>query len=112
MYTRFRPDPVRPMTTATLNPSAHRRHRPGVRRSGWGRSTDPPLARLFARFAFSGLVAVIFIGAIGFVIVRRSATSGAIRQAMSLSELAGRGLAEPLITPGVLRGDPRDLARL
>ena len=52
------------------------------------------------------------IGAIGFVIVRRSATSGAIRQAKELSQLAGRGIAEPLITPGVLRGVPADLARL
>jgi hypothetical protein len=55
---------------------------------------------------------MIVIGATGFVIVRRSAESGALRQAVGLSELAGRGIAEPQITPGVLRGAPVDLARL
>jgi hypothetical protein len=39
------------------------------------------LARLFARFALTGLVAMIIIGVIAFIVVRRSATSGAIRQA-------------------------------
>ena len=73
---------------------------------------EPTLARLFARFALTGLVAVIVIGVIGFVIVRRSATSGAIRQAKSLGELAGRGIAEPLITPGCSVATPSDLARL
>jgi two-component system, NarL family, sensor kinase len=67
---------------------------------------------LFARFALSGLVATLIVGAVGFVVVRRSATAGAIRQAKGLSELAGRGIVEPLITPGVLRGDPAALARL
>jgi signal transduction histidine kinase len=70
------------------------------------------LARLFARFALTGLVAMIIIGVIAFIVVRRSATSGAIRQAQELTQLAGRGIAEPLITPGVLRGVPADLARV
>ena len=76
------------------------------------RRRDPTLARMFARFAISGLIAMIIIGALAFVIVRRSATSGAIRQATELSQLAARGIAEPLITRGVLRGDPAALARL
>jgi two-component system NarL family sensor kinase len=67
---------------------------------------------MFARFALSGLVAMIIIGAIGFTIVRASATSGAIRQAKEFTQLAGRGIVEPLITPGLLRGAPGDLARL
>jgi signal transduction histidine kinase len=70
------------------------------------------LARLFARFALTGLSAMVIIGAIAFAVVRRSATSGAIRQAKELTQLAGRGIAEPLITPGVLRGIPADLARV
>jgi signal transduction histidine kinase len=73
---------------------------------------DPSLARLFARFALTGLVAMIIIGAIAFVVVRRSATAGAISQAKELTLLAGRGIAEPLITPGVLHGTPRALARI
>jgi two-component system, NarL family, sensor kinase len=73
---------------------------------------DPSLARLFARFALSGLVAMVIIGIVSFVLLRQSATSSALRQATELTQLAGRGIAEPLITTGVLRGDPRDLARL
>jgi hypothetical protein len=73
---------------------------------------DLTLTRLFARFALAGLAAMITIGAIAFVAVRRLATAGAIRQAKELTQLAGRGIAEPLITPGVLRGAPEDLNRL
>jgi two-component system NarL family sensor kinase len=76
------------------------------------RRTDPTFARLFLRFALTGLAAVLVIGAIGFVVVRQSATSGAIRQARDLGALAGRGIAAPLITRGVLRGAPADLASL
>jgi two-component system, NarL family, sensor kinase len=83
-----------------------------ARRRARGRGEDPSLARLFARFALSGLVAMVIIGIISFVLLRQSATSSALRQATELSQLAGRGIAEPLITPGVLRGNPRDLARL
>ena len=73
---------------------------------------DPSVTRLVARFALSGLLAVVIIGAAGFVIVRRSATSDAITQAKDRTQLAGRGIAAPLITPGVLREDPAALARL
>jgi two-component system NarL family sensor kinase len=88
--------------------------RPGSRagRRPSGRRRDPSLARLFARFALTGLVAMVIIGAVAFVLLRQSATSGAIRQAEDLSQLAGRGIAAPLVTPAVLRGTPRDLARL
>lgn len=82
------------------------------RRTARQRERDPTLVRMFARFAITGLAATILIGVVGFVIVRRSVTNGAIRQATALSELAGRGIAEPLVTPGVLRGVPADLARL
>ena len=52
------------------------------------------------------------VGAIAFVIVRHAATAGAIRQAKQVTELAGRGIAAPLITPAVLRGSAPALARL
>ena len=73
---------------------------------------DPSLTRLFARFALSGLLAMVVIGAAAFVIVRRTATSDAITQAKGVTQLAGRGIVAPVITPGVLRGDPAALARL
>jgi signal transduction histidine kinase len=73
---------------------------------------DPSLSRLLVRFALSGLLAMVVIGAAAFVIVRRSATSDAITQAKDLTQLAGRGIAAPVITPEVLKGDPAALARL
>lgn len=67
---------------------------------------------MFARFAVTGLVAVVVIGAIGFVLVRRSATTSAINEAKALTELAGRGIAEPLLSRPVLDGAPSALSRL
>lgn len=86
---------------------------PGRRaRATHARRPDPTFARLFARFALTGLAAMIVIGVVAFVDVRRSATAGAQRQARDLTRLAGRGIAAPLMTRGVLRGRRRDLARL
>ncbi|MDQ6607483.1 MAG: hypothetical protein M3Z06_13165 [Actinomycetota bacterium] len=99
------------MTEALLNSTSPRLQEGGAAERR-GRGPDPTLARLFARFALTGLVAMIIIGVIAFVVVRRSATSGAIRQAKELTQLAGRGIAEPLLSQGVLRGVPADLARL
>jgi two-component system NarL family sensor kinase len=73
---------------------------------------DPSLTRLFARFALSGLLAMVVIGAAAFVLVRRSATSDAITQAKGVTQLAGRGIIAPVITPATLRGDPVALGRL
>jgi two-component system NarL family sensor kinase len=101
------------MTEAIVNSRPRRRRARGYSRAQRrGRGQDPSLTRLLARFALTGLVAMIIIGAIAFVVVRRSATAGAIGQAKELTLLAARGIAEPLITPGVLRGAPGALARI
>ena len=100
------------MTTSSSIPIGEPRTRTVTRWLRARRAPDPTFARLFARFAVTGLIAVGALAAVAFMIVRASATSGAISQAMSLSQLAGRGIAEPLVTPGVLRGDPADLHRL
>jgi hypothetical protein len=44
------------------------------RRRGWrqDRGPDRTLARLFARFALTGLAAMVVIGAIAFVVIRSS----------------------------------------
>jgi signal transduction histidine kinase len=67
---------------------------------------------LFARFALTGLLAVLLIGVVGFVLVRHSATASAIRQAKEVTALAGRGIAQPLLTPRLLAGDRAALRRL
>jgi signal transduction histidine kinase len=55
---------------------------------------------------------MLVIGAVGFVLIRQSASQSAIRQAKELTDLAGRGIVQPLLTPQVLAGKPLALARL
>jgi signal transduction histidine kinase len=57
-------------------------------------------------------VAVVLIGAIGFVLIRNAAMASAIRQAKAVTALAGRGIVEPLMTPRLLAGNGQALARL
>jgi signal transduction histidine kinase len=86
----------------------HSRLARSARRTG----SEPTFGRLFTRFALTGLVAMLIIAGVSFLVVRQTATSAAIRQATQLAELAGRGIAQPLITPAVLDGNPAALARL
>jgi signal transduction histidine kinase len=81
-------------------------------RSARRTASEPTFGRLFTRFALTGLVAMLIIAGVSFLVVRQTATSAAIRQATQLAELAGRGIAQPLITPAVLAGKPAALARL
>lgn len=76
------------------------------------RVRDSSFSWLFARFALTGLLAMVLIGIVGFVLIRQSATASAIRQAKELTALAGRGIVEPLLTPRLLAGDRAALARL
>jgi signal transduction histidine kinase len=101
------------MTATTVDPSPP----PGPSRLTRGagprpRWPEPTFARLFARFALTGLATMVIIGVVAFFALRHTATSGAIREATQLAELAGRGIAEPQLTPGVLAGQHAALERL
>jgi two-component system, NarL family, sensor kinase len=85
---------------------------PRRRRSTPARARESSFSRLFARFALTGLLAVLLIGILGFVSIRRSTTASAIRQAKELTALAGHGIVEPLLTPRLLAGDSAALTRL
>jgi two-component system NarL family sensor kinase len=74
--------------------------------------SDSSFSRLFARFALTGLLAMMLIGMVGFVLIRQSATASAVRQAKELTALAGRGIIEPLLTPRLLAGGRGALTRL
>jgi signal transduction histidine kinase len=76
------------------------------------RARDSSFGRLFARFALTGLMAMLLIGGVGFVLIRHSATASAIRQAKDRAALAGRGIVEPLLTAGLLAGHEAALKRL
>ncbi len=59
----------------------------------------------------AGLAAVIVIGIMGLGIARRIATDQAVRNARDLAEADARNIA-PLLTGGVVTGDPADRRRL
>src|SRR5437763_7195673 len=88
------------------------RERRQRRRSERTRALDSSFSRLVARFALTGLLAMVLIGAVGFVVIRHSATASAIRQSKELTALAGRGIVEPLLTSRLLAGDKAALTRL
>jgi two-component system NarL family sensor kinase len=68
-------------------------------------------ARELARFALSGLAALVLLAAAGAFVLRDRGRSEAVRDARGVAELTGRGIIEPALEPGVLRGDPRAVAR-
>src|SRR3954447_5204189 len=63
-------------------------------------------------FALSGLVIVVLLGAVGVELLRRTGTSEAIRDAKRVTALAGRGIVQPAVTPGLLRGNLASIARI
>src|SRR3954470_16100309 len=72
------------------------------------------LLRLSAvsQFALSGLLAMVMIGLIAVAVGRHMGTTEAIRDAKQVTRMAGQGIVEPNLTPGVLAGDPAALRRL
>jgi signal transduction histidine kinase len=68
--------------------------------------------RPIANFALSGLAALVLLGAVGVYVVRQIGRTEAIRDAKHAALLAGRGVAEPNVTTGLVRGDPAAIARL
>ena len=65
-----------------------------------------------ARFAITGLLAVIVVAAIGVTLQRQAARDDAVNDAKTLARLAGNGIVEPNVTPELLRGDRDALARM
>ena len=74
------------------------------------RRTD--VAVPLARFALAGLIAVIVVGAIAVFLQRTAARDDAIKDATTLSKLAGNGIVAPGATQHLLDGDPRSIAEM
>jgi two-component system NarL family sensor kinase len=68
--------------------------------------------RVVLQYALSGLAALILLGAAGVYLLRNVGRDEAIRNARQVAVLAGRGVVEPALTPGLLDGDPAEIARL
>ncbi|MFL5842461.1 MAG: ATP-binding protein [Thermoleophilaceae bacterium] len=68
--------------------------------------------RSVVQFALAALAAVLLLGVIAAVVLRNQTREEAIREAKGLTRLAGRGIAQPALTPGLYNGDPKAIARV
>jgi two-component system, NarL family, sensor kinase len=73
---------------------------------------DKSGAKAVTQFVLAGLAAVVLISAGTIYLVRRNATSEAIRNAREVAGIDGHAIAEPMLSDGVLSGDPAALARV
>ena len=60
-------------------------------------------------FALSGMVVLVLVGVGSVLVMRRLGTREALRQAERIAVVAGRGVVEPRLTDGILRGDSSSL---
>jgi two-component system, NarL family, sensor kinase len=70
------------------------------------------IVRPVAVFALSGLAVLALVALAGTLALRSLSTSEAVRDARRLATVSGRGIVEPALTTGVVRGDPQAIARL
>ena len=63
------------------------------------------MRRPVAQFALAGLLVLAVFGAAGVLAQRRLADGEALRDARQFAELAGQGIVEPAIGPGLVEGD-------
>ena len=68
------------------------------------------MATSVTQFVLAGLAAVVLISAGTIYVVRRNATTEAIRAARDIAGIDGHAVAEPVLADGVLSGDPAALA--
>jgi two-component system NarL family sensor kinase len=70
------------------------------------------ILRPVAIFAVSGLAVLVLVAIAAAFALRSLAHDEAVRDARRLTTLTGRGIVEPALTTGVIRGDAPALARL
>lgn len=63
-------------------------------------------------FALSGLVVLLLVGIAGVLVLRRVSTAEAMREAEGITTVAGRGIVQPRLTNGIVRGDAESLATI
>jgi signal transduction histidine kinase len=72
-------------------------------------SGSSSVAGAVAKFALSGLVVVALLGVAAVFVFIRIGRTEAVADARSLTALAGRGIVQPALTPGILTGDATSL---
>jgi len=67
------------------------------------------VARAVAAFTASGFLVLALVGVGGVLVLRRIGTDQATREAQRLVDVTARGVIEPRLTDGILRGDADSL---
>lgn len=75
-------------------------------------SEPNPVWQSLVRYIASALVAVVVISLLGVLLVREFGEDEAIRDAKDQTRASAKWAVEPVLTVGVLRGDPAALRRL
>src|SRR5437763_11881600 len=104
------------MTRTTMAIPAREAEAPGSGRGAARRLRIPIPSQRTGRsavlqFALSGLAIVVLLGVAGVELLRHAGSAEALRDAKNNTRIAARGVAEPNLTAGVMRGDPAALAR-
>ena len=63
-----------------------------------------------AQFALAGLAVLAVFGAAALLALRGLGNAEALRDARQFATLAGQGIVEPTVAPGLLRGEPEAIA--
>jgi two-component system NarL family sensor kinase len=71
----------------------------------------PSVAGAVTRFALAGLVAFAVVGIVSFLILRDVGTGEALKNAREVTQIVGRGIVEPNLGEGLVRGRPAAVAR-
>jgi two-component system NarL family sensor kinase len=79
------------------------------KRGGSGRA--PSVRGAVIRFALAGVVALAIVGVISYLVLREVGTTEALKNARQVTAIVGRGIVEPNLTRGVVRGRPAAVAR-
>lgn len=89
---------------ATQTKPSNRVRRP---RSRPRTTTETSISAAVARFAVTGVAALVLLGFASIQLLRHIGTSDAIRDSQELTRLAGRGVVAPYLTPKLVAGQPR-----
>jgi two-component system, NarL family, sensor kinase len=79
-----------------------------------GRRTEgrTSVASALTAFTIAGLVATIVLGVAGVYLLQRAGREDATKDAKRVTAIVGDGIIQPLLTPELMRGDPKAIAAL
>src|SRR4051812_16031462 len=69
-------------------------------------------AAALTQFAIAGVVAVAILALVGVAVLRSNGTKQATDDAKRVTRIVGQGIVQPELTDGLLRGDPKAIARV